>query len=274
LKQESEPEHVTENTHEEVAPVMEVEEEDAEARRLARQEKWRLIKLQKEAELLAAREQREKASETAAQNETDEALMQGIDRTLESRQTPIIATDLFASSVDQTSTQSKKKHPDRTLPSLVTVADPSSVSAHLVPDARADIGFGDVKQNDEKYTYDRDKDIDGDLMLEEENEKERQEAQSLIAKSQPVEALDMFADDEMPLTVSALRESHGGLGLVRDDAEPTDDHEGYYCYRLGEMLGKRYTVIGYHGKGTIPFFSFSIVISSFFVFFLAFLRFH
>eukprot|EP01121_Diplochlamys_sp_Union-15-3_P008364 TRINITY_DN2220_c0_g2_i1.p1 TRINITY_DN2220_c0_g2~~TRINITY_DN2220_c0_g2_i1.p1 ORF type:complete len:391 (-),score=52.36 TRINITY_DN2220_c0_g2_i1:71-1243(-) len=37
------------------------------------------------------------------------------------------------------------------------------------------------------------------------------------------------------------------LQVVRSDAR--DDVEGYYCYRIGEVLNKRYQVIGSHGKG-------------------------
>jgi len=37
--------------------------------------------------------------------------------------------------------------------------------------------------------------------------------------------------------------------FTRVDVEPSDDHEGYYSYRLGEILGGKYVVIGYHGQG-------------------------
>uniref|UniRef100_A0A6B2KZ59 Protein kinase domain-containing protein n=1 Tax=Arcella intermedia TaxID=1963864 RepID=A0A6B2KZ59_9EUKA len=36
--------------------------------------------------------------------------------------------------------------------------------------------------------------------------------------------------------------------LVRE-AEPSDDSDGYYCFRIGEVLKTNYQIIGYHGKG-------------------------
>jgi hypothetical protein len=33
------------------------------------------------------------------------------------------------------------------------------------------------------------------------------------------------------------------------DAEPSDDSEGYYRHQIGEILGEKYKIIGFHGQG-------------------------
>lgn len=38
------------------------------------------------------------------------------------------------------------------------------------------------------------------------------------------------------------------ISLVVREADPTDDVEGYYSFRIGEVLNKKYQVIGFFGK--------------------------
>jgi serine/threonine-protein kinase PRP4 len=52
-----------------------------------------------------------------------------------------------------------------------------------------------------------------------------------------VEEEDIFAGGELKIKK-----------LVRE-IEPSDDNDGYYCFRIGEILKNRYQIIGYHGKG-------------------------
>eukprot|EP01125_Pyxidicula_operculata_P017997 TRINITY_DN636_c0_g1_i1.p1 TRINITY_DN636_c0_g1~~TRINITY_DN636_c0_g1_i1.p1 ORF type:complete len:539 (-),score=153.28 TRINITY_DN636_c0_g1_i1:138-1754(-) len=66
---------------------------------------------------------------------------------------------------------------------------------------------------------------------------------------------DMFNDRVDVDAVNALKKTDEGSSLPKlkkltREAEPSDDSEGYYCYRLGEVLcNNRYQIIGYHGKG-------------------------
>jgi serine/threonine protein kinase len=103
--------------------------------------------------------------------------------------------------------------------------------------------------------YDRTKDIDIEMNVSSKCNDEDDEDDMFSAKPSKLslrdskDMLDMFADDT---TITHSDQAGNALldgTLMRGDAEPTDDHEGYYCYRLGELLGKRYAVIGYHGKG-------------------------
>ncbi|PKA64882.1 Serine/threonine-protein kinase AFC3 [Apostasia shenzhenica] len=63
---------------------------------------------------------------------------------------------------------------------------------------------------------------------------------------------DMFCDDifgESPAGVRKLGKDDG-LRVDRSGLHDNwDDAEGYYCYRLGEVLDGRYEVIAAHGKG-------------------------
>lgn len=39
------------------------------------------------------------------------------------------------------------------------------------------------------------------------------------------------------------------LKLIVRNADPSDDKEGYYSFQIGEVLNKRYQVLGFHGQG-------------------------
>jgi len=55
--------------------------------------------------------------------------------------------------------------------------------------------------------------------------------------------VDIFGDTEENQNIVGVKP------LERRDVEPSDDGDGYYCFRLGEVLGGKYMVVGYHGKG-------------------------
>jgi len=105
--------------------------------------------------------------------------------------------------------------------------------------------------------YDKTKDIDVEMIVPSGKYNDDDDDDDDMFSTKPSKNLslrdskdfDMFADDT---TITHNDEAGDALlngTLMRGDAEATDDHEGYYCYRLGELLGKRYAVIGYHGKG-------------------------
>lgn len=63
---------------------------------------------------------------------------------------------------------------------------------------------------------------------------------------------DMFCDDIFGESPARIRKSGRGDGLPVDTSglhDNWDDAEGYYGYRIGEVLDGRYEVIASHGKG-------------------------
>eukprot|EP01126_Amoeba_proteus_P041553 TRINITY_DN4474_c0_g2_i1.p1 TRINITY_DN4474_c0_g2~~TRINITY_DN4474_c0_g2_i1.p1 ORF type:complete len:704 (-),score=148.49 TRINITY_DN4474_c0_g2_i1:97-2208(-) len=77
------------------------------------------------------------------------------------------------------------------------------------------------------------------LVKERENE--------LITKEEDDFQLDMF--NEVDEDHDLFSEDTSIKAFKRVEMEPSDDHEGYYSFRLGEILGGKYVVVGYHGKG-------------------------
>lgn len=58
----------------------------------------------------------------------------------------------------------------------------------------------------------------------------------------------MFAED--PGTISQEDSKKDvNIALIVREADATDDVEGYYSFRIGEVLNKKYQVIGFFGKG-------------------------
>jgi serine/threonine-protein kinase PRP4 len=63
---------------------------------------------------------------------------------------------------------------------------------------------------------------------------------------------DMFCDDIFGESPARIWNSGRGDGSLVDTSgihENWDDAEGYYGYRIGEVLDGRYEVIASHGKG-------------------------
>lgn len=59
----------------------------------------------------------------------------------------------------------------------------------------------------------------------------------------------MFADNFENDSQSDSQRDVNNIALVVREADPTDDVEGYYSFRIGEVLNKKYQVIGFFGKG-------------------------
>eukprot|EP01114_Cavostelium_apophysatum_P013047 TRINITY_DN3077_c0_g1_i2.p1 TRINITY_DN3077_c0_g1~~TRINITY_DN3077_c0_g1_i2.p1 ORF type:complete len:702 (+),score=197.94 TRINITY_DN3077_c0_g1_i2:235-2340(+) len=57
---------------------------------------------------------------------------------------------------------------------------------------------------------------------------------------------DIFADKDEPILKRDLSEA---VAVAANASEVTDDAEGYYCYRMGEVINKRYSLLGNFGKG-------------------------
>jgi serine/threonine-protein kinase PRP4 len=55
---------------------------------------------------------------------------------------------------------------------------------------------------------------------------------------------DMFGDDRDSSTEVKPHKGH-----IRKNVDSTDDKEGYYRPQLGEIMGNRYRIVGYFGKG-------------------------
>ncbi|XP_057815623.2 uncharacterized protein LOC131029222 isoform X1 [Cryptomeria japonica] len=65
-------------------------------------------------------------------------------------------------------------------------------------------------------------------------------------------AADMFSDDIFGESPAKIRKPARGDGLTVDTSglhDNWDDAEGYYSYRIGEVLDGRYEIIAAHGKG-------------------------
>jgi serine/threonine-protein kinase PRP4 len=63
-------------------------------------------------------------------------------------------------------------------------------------------------------------------------------------------AIDLF---EMKFDVDTSDSKMGSaqpeLGMVMREVDPSDDTQGYYAFRIGEILFKKYQVTGFHGQG-------------------------
>ncbi|KAK7407557.1 hypothetical protein VNO78_09510 [Psophocarpus tetragonolobus] len=75
---------------------------------------------------------------------------------------------------------------------------------------------------------------------------------------------DKFCDDKFGETPTGVRKSGKGEGLRIEMGglhDNWDDAEGYYSYRIGEVLDGRYEVVAAHGKGVFS----TVILSTFHV---------
>lgn len=62
-----------------------------------------------------------------------------------------------------------------------------------------------------------------------------------------IDLFDMKFEVSADTTGDALGQKE--LGMVMREVDPSDDTQGYYAFRLGEILFKKYQVTGFHGQG-------------------------
>lgn len=58
---------------------------------------------------------------------------------------------------------------------------------------------------------------------------------------------DMFADDDDFTSEPSKQDAK--VTMIVQEADPSDDVEGYYAFRIGEVLNGQYQVVGFYGKG-------------------------
>jgi len=73
--------------------------------------------------------------------------------------------------------------------------------------------------------------------------------QTQVVPKEEQQMLDLFNPESYTDIDATEGKRKAELKLIVREVDPSDDKEGYYSFRIGEMLNKRYQVNGFHGQG-------------------------